>query len=89
LRRCSCCAGRRAAVVAERDAVSATLLAPALLAVGVVHGMAFAESIIDAEATPIAAYLLGIATVELALAGTAAAPTLAMLPARQPRELET
>lgn len=50
----------------------------ALLAVGVVHGMAFAEAIVGAEPTPIVAYLVGLAVAELALAGLAAVATLGL-----------
>ena len=42
-----------------------------VFAIGIVHGMAFAEEIVGAENTPLAAYLLGLAIMELALAGTA------------------
>jgi urease accessory protein len=57
----------------------------ALLAVGVVHGMAFAESIVGAEPTPIAAYLLGLAIAELAVAGMAAVATPTLVRARAVR----
>jgi urease accessory protein len=56
-----------------------------LLAVGGVHGAAFAESVAGAEPTPIVAYLVGLAIAELALAGMAAIATSKLLPAREPR----
>ena len=54
----------------------------ALLGVGVVHGLAFAESLVGAEATPIAAYLLGLAIAELVLAGMAAFATVRLVRVR-------
>jgi urease accessory protein len=57
----------------------------ALLAVGVVHGVAFAESIVAAEPTPIVGYLVGLASAELGLAGIAAAATQSLLRARVAR----
>ena len=57
----------------------------ALLAVGIVHGAAFAESIVGAEPTPITAYLVGLAIAELALAGVAAIAAARLLPAHEPR----
>ena len=47
------------------------LLAAILFAIGAVHGTAFAEAIIGAEPTPLAAYLLGLAVVEFTIAGAA------------------
>jgi urease accessory protein len=56
-----------------------------LLTVGVVHGLAFAETIVGAESTPLAAYLLGLAIAELALAGLAAVGTLGLVNALNAR----
>jgi urease accessory protein len=41
----------------------------ALFAIGGIHGAAFAESIVGAETSPLAAYLLGLALMECVLAG--------------------
>lgn len=47
------------------------LVAVVLCAIGVVHGTAFAEAIVGAEPTPLAAYLLGLAGAEFVIAGAA------------------
>jgi len=54
------------ALAARRDA-SANLWAPLLAVAGLAHGQAFAEAVIGAEATPVLAYLLGLAVVQTAL----------------------
>ncbi len=69
-----------AAVVWSRVAAGAALAASALFAIaGTLHGYAFAESIIGAEATPLAAYVLGLVVVQSAIALGAYALTRAVL----------
>jgi urease accessory protein len=55
-------------LVARSAASSAALWSALLIAGGLVHGYAFGESIFGAEATPLAAYLLGLVVIQSALA---------------------
>ena len=58
-----------AGVLVARGAVSSAMLWGTLFAAaGLVHGYAFGESIFGAEATPLAAYLLGLVVIQSALA---------------------
>ena len=58
-----------AGALVARGAVSSAALWAALLAAGgLVHGYAFGESIYGAEATPLAAYLVGLVVIQSALA---------------------
>jgi urease accessory protein len=75
-----------AVVLLVRSPAADRAAAIALLLVGVVHGMAFAEAIVGAEATPLAAYLLGLAGIEGAVAGATAAVVLAVFGARPQRK---
>lgn len=47
------------------------LIGAMLFAIGAVHGTAFAEAIVGAEPTPLAAYLVGLALAEFVIAGAA------------------
>jgi urease accessory protein len=57
-----------AALVAMRPTLPAGLLAILLAAAGLFHGYAYGESIVGAEATPLAAYILGFAAIQSCIA---------------------
>jgi urease accessory protein len=59
------------ALVLARIRVPAPALAALFAAAGLVHGHALAESIVGAEPAPLAAYLMGLAAVQYAVALTA------------------
>jgi urease accessory protein len=57
-----------AAVLALRVRIPVGLLAPLLVVAGALHGYAYGESIVGAEATPLAAYIVGFAVIQYVLA---------------------
>lgn len=73
-------AGLVAWFVAKRPHGAATA---AFGVIGVLHGYAYGESIVGAEASPLGAYLLGFALVQFGLAGLALLLTRAATSSRQ------
>jgi urease accessory protein len=57
-----------AAVLALRVRIPVGLLAPLLVVAGALHGYAYGESIVGAEATPLAAYVVGFSAIQYGLA---------------------
>jgi urease accessory protein len=57
-------------LVASRRAIQLPWLAGVLGVAGILHGHAYAESIIGAEAAPLGAYLAGFSLIQLAVAAT-------------------
>src|SRR6202008_3970672 len=55
------------ALVIMRQSMSAGLVALLFAVAGLVHGYALGESIIGAEASPLAAYLLGLLIIQTAI----------------------
>jgi urease accessory protein len=63
-----------AGLVATRTRLPAAALAAVLATAGIFHGYAYGESIVGAEATPLAAYMVGFAVIQSCVAvGTALA----------------
>jgi urease accessory protein len=57
-----------AAIVATRSALPAVVLAVLFAAAGVLHGYAYGESIVGAEAAPLGAYIVGFALIQYGIA---------------------
>ncbi len=57
-----------AAVLALRVRIPVGLLAPLLVVAGALHGYAYGESIVGAETTPLAAYIVGFAAIQYGVA---------------------
>jgi urease accessory protein len=62
-----------AAIVGLRAPIPVPALAVLFAAAGLLHGYAYGESIVGAEATPLAAYVIGFGAVQYAIALAAAA----------------
>lgn len=79
-------------VLARGRAPASPVWAALLAAAGVAHGQAYAEAVVGAEATPVLAYLVGLAVVQGAVAGGIALllrgrPVLGGLPVVRPMGL--
>jgi urease accessory protein len=57
-----------AAIVATRSAIPIGVLAVLFVAAGVLHGYAYGESIVGAEATPLTAYVIGFGIIQYCVA---------------------
>jgi urease accessory protein len=73
------------AAVAWGGALPAAVWALLFAVAGLVHGYAFGETVVGAEPMPIAAYLVGLAVVQSAIAVAAALVTRRMTSAMAPR----